>query len=81
LRFTTKGKTLYAISLGEPTGRVTITSLGRAGGHEQRAVKSVRLLGLTQPLSFQQTDAALIVDVPAKLPARHASAFKISFRA
>jgi alpha-L-fucosidase len=59
---------------------VTINSLGRAGGHERGAVKSVRLLGVSQPLSFQHTDAALIVDLPAKLPTRHASAFKISFR-
>jgi alpha-L-fucosidase len=44
-------------------------------------VKSVRLLGVPQSLRFQQTDAALIIDVPDKLPTRHASAFKISFRA
>jgi alpha-L-fucosidase len=80
IRFTAKGKTLYAITLGEPSGQVTINSLGRAGAHERRAVKGVRLLGVAQPLRFQQTDAALIVELPAKLPTRHASAFKISFR-
>jgi alpha-L-fucosidase len=79
IRFTTKGKALYAITLGEASGRVTINSLGRAGGHERRAVKSVRLLGMAQPLQFQQTDTALIIEAPAKLPTRHACAFKISF--
>jgi len=51
-----------------------------AYGHERRAVKSVRLLGVAQPLKFQQSDAALVVDLPATLPTRHASALKISFR-
>jgi alpha-L-fucosidase len=81
IRFTTKGKTLYAITLGEPSGAVTINSLGRAAGHERREVKSVRLLGVARSLRFQQTDAALIIDLPASLPTRHASAFRISFRA
>jgi alpha-L-fucosidase len=80
IRFTTKGKTLYAITLGEPQGRVAITSLGRAGGHEKRNVRSVRLLGVAEPLKFERTDAALLIDLP-KLPTRHASAFKISFGA
>jgi len=79
IRFTTRGKTLYAITLGEPSGSVTITSLGRGAGHERRAVKGVRLLGVAQSLKFRQSDAALIIDLPSRLPARHASAFKISF--
>jgi alpha-L-fucosidase len=81
LRFTTKGNALYVITLGEPQGRVAITSLGRAAGHEKRAVRSVRLLGIKAALKFQQTDAALLVDLPQDLPTRHASAFKISFHA
>jgi alpha-L-fucosidase len=81
IRFTTKGDALYAITLGEPQGRVTIASLGRNAGHEQRAVKSVRLLGTSGRLTFRQTDAALEVDLPGSLPTRHASALKISFGA
>ena len=81
IRFTTKGGALYAITLGEPRGRVAISSLGRGAGHERRAVRSVHLLGVEQPLKFQQTDATLVVDLPQRLPTRHASAFKISFGA
>jgi alpha-L-fucosidase len=44
-------------------------------------VRSVRLLGIKAALKFQQTDAALLVDLPQDLPTRHASAFKISFHA
>ena len=79
IRFTKKGDALYAIALGEPHRRVAITSLGRSGRHERSAVQSVRLLGVAQALNFQQTDAALVVDVPKRLPTRHASVFRISF--
>jgi alpha-L-fucosidase len=41
-------------------------------------VRRVRLLGVSQPLKFQQTDGALLVDVPEKLPTRHSSVFEIT---
>ena len=81
IRFTTKGGAVYAITLGEPNQQVAITSLRQSGGQETRAVQSVHLLGLAQPLVFQQTDAGLIFDMPKRLTSRHASAFKISFGA
>ena len=79
IRFSIKGGRLYAITLGEPQGRVVITSLGRAAGLEKRAIRSVRLLGISRSLTFQQTDTALVIDVPDRLPTRHASALRISF--
>jgi alpha-L-fucosidase len=81
IRFNTKGGALYAVTLGEPGGRVEIKSLGRNAGHEKRAVKTVRLLGVAQKLAFTQTDAALVIELPQQMPTRHASAFKISFGA
>jgi alpha-L-fucosidase len=78
IRFTTRGKALYAITLGEPATTVAITAL-RSGGQEKRAVKSVRLLGVSQSLKFRQTETALTIDLPGQLPTRHASAFKITF--
>jgi alpha-L-fucosidase len=80
IRFTARGDTLYAITLGEPRGTVAIRSLGRSAEHGARSVRRVRLLGASQALSFQQTDDALIVTLPERdLPTRHASAFKITF--
>jgi alpha-L-fucosidase len=79
IRFTTKGASLYAITLGEPGGAVAIKSLGRLAGLERRAVRNVRLLGVPQPLKFQQTDTALVIELPQRLPTGHASAFRISF--
>jgi alpha-L-fucosidase len=79
VRFTTKGNSLYAITLGEPKSQVVVTSLGRAAGNEPRAVRRVQLLGVRAPLKFQQSDAALVVEVPDRLPTPHASVLKIGF--
>ena len=81
IRFTALRDTLYAITLGEPRGQVTIRSLGRSSNLETRAVRSVHLLGVAAPLHFRQTDAALVIDVPPVLPTPHASAFRIGFAA
>jgi alpha-L-fucosidase len=79
LRFTTKGNALYAIALGEPRGTTAIRALASSNPHERRRVREVRLLGHPGKLGFRQADGALEIEVPATLPSRHASAFKIGF--
>jgi len=79
IRFTTRDDDLYAITLGEPRGALAIKSLGLGAGHETRRVREVRLLGRNEPIRFDQTDAALVVETPDRLPSRHASVLKISF--
>lgn len=76
IRFTTRKGALYAITLGEPRGAVTIASLGRAAGHMPR-IRSAHLLGVAKPLEFEQTDAALVVQLPDRLPTKHASVIKV----
>jgi alpha-L-fucosidase len=78
IRFTSRGNALYAITLGEPRGKVSIASLGRTAAHGQRTIRSAHLLGLSQPLRFQQSDAALVVDLPDRLPTPHASVIKLA---
>jgi alpha-L-fucosidase len=78
IRFTQKDGSLYAITLGEPRGQVVVKSLGRAAGLEPRAVRRVQLLGTRASLKFQQSDAALVVEMPERLPTRHASVLRIS---
>ncbi len=76
IRFTTRGKTLYAITLGEPRGVTEIAAL-RSGAPQARGrVVGVDLLG-AGPVRFRQTATALSIDVPARLPTRHASVFRI----
>jgi alpha-L-fucosidase len=79
IRFTTKGNALYAITLGAPTTEVRIVSLGRKAGQETRPVKAVALLGSKAPLRWQQTDEALVIQLPASLPSKIASSFQIRF--
>jgi alpha-L-fucosidase len=74
IRFTSKGDTLYAITLGVPRGPVTIRSLGTGAG---RNVRRVELLGRPGTLRFEQHDQALVIDLPANASVRHAAAFRI----
>ncbi|MBY8827318.1 alpha-L-fucosidase [Hephaestia mangrovi] len=79
IRFTTKGDRLFAITLGEPAGSVAITALAQGNPYERRPVSRVRLLGARQKTRFRQSGQALVIDMPAALPTRHASVFEISF--
>ncbi len=78
-RFTTKGKTLYAIELGWPSaGEAVIHSLGASATPGQKIV-SVVLLGSDATLSFQQQPDALRIHLPAQPPGKYAYAFRITF--
>jgi len=76
IRFTTKGKALYAITLGEPAGVTEIVSLRKGAPEGRGRVAGVELLG-AGPVRFRQTDKALAIHLPPRLPTRHASVFKI----
>ena len=65
IRFTTKGKTLYAIALGWPEeGKMTIKSLAKTSDAAQNKIKRVELLGHKGALSFEQTPDGLVVQLP-----------------
>ncbi len=66
IRFTTKGKTLYAIALGWPAeNKFTIRSLARTAVDGENEIKHVELVGHEGELKFTQTADALIVELPA----------------
>ena len=66
IRFTTKGKTLYAIALGWPDdGRIVIKSLARNGDASVNQIKQVELLGGKGKLKLIQTTDRLTVELPA----------------
>lgn len=78
IRFTTKGKILYAIVLGKPvSGKVNITSLGEKAPHA-RAVNSVQLLGNNTRLAFSRKPDGLEIVLPEALPESAALVFRIS---
>ncbi len=80
-RFTTSkdAKTLYAFCLGTPAGEVRIISLGRNAKLADHGVASVQLLGSNAKVDWQQEAGALVVRLPANLPASPATGFKVAF--
>ena len=73
LRFTRKGKDLYATILGTPKAR-TATLLGVAA----RPGVQVTMLGDSGTLETKQADANLQVTLPAHLPGQYAYVLKLS---
>jgi alpha-L-fucosidase len=67
IRFTTKGKTLYALVQGWPAGELVVTSLSTNGAAPR--AKDVRLLGRDQQLKFTQDATGLRVTLPVNKPA------------
>jgi alpha-L-fucosidase len=70
IRYTTKGKTLYAFVMGWPEVQAVLRSV-------TEEVQSVELLGYRGTIRWQQTPAGLRVFRPAVQPSQHAVAFKI----
>jgi alpha-L-fucosidase len=77
IRFTTKGRTLYAIALGWPKDdQLTVRSLAKPAGGGN-AVASVSLLGYDGKLEWAQTADGLVVKLPAEKPSKYTPALKI----
>ena len=67
IRFTTKGKTLYAIALGWPDdGKMAIRALAKTEDAKQNKISKVELLGYKGKLKFSQTTDGLVVELPDK---------------
>lgn len=81
IRFTTKGKTLYAIALGWPAdGRLVVRSLAKDPAQREGRVSKVNLLGYRGKLTWSQTAEGLVVNLPAQKPSEYTCALKISGR-
>ena len=73
IRFTTKGRTLYAFALDWPEdGRMVIDALKPQAGR----VEAVELLG-GGTLGFRQTEAGLVVTLPSERPVTTAPAIRL----
>jgi alpha-L-fucosidase len=72
IRFTTKGATLFTMTLGQPQGMVHIKSLAARG-----TVRRVEILGMPGPLTFQQDADGLHVTVPPGASHAYGAALKI----
>ena len=73
IRFTTKGPTLFAMTLGKPAGEVVIKSLAGVG-----AVQRVEVVGAAGTLAFRQQADGLHVTIPDSAAHEFGVALKIS---
>jgi alpha-L-fucosidase len=74
-RFTTKGKTLYAIMMGWPKDNGALVKKLASGGIAGK-VSGVKLLG-NDKLSFHQTTEGLKIQLPEQPPGKNAFVLKI----
>jgi alpha-L-fucosidase len=80
IRFTTKGNNLYAFCLDVPAGDIRVTSLGKSSKVNDKAIKSVKLLGSKQKLQWKQEEDALVITKPADMPAWTVLGLKIELK-
>jgi len=66
IRFTTKGKTLYAFVMGWPEKEASVQSLGLASPQAPGKILNVNLLGHDGKVDWKQEDGALIVQMPVE---------------
>ena len=76
VRYTVKGKTLYAFVMGWPGTQAVIPSLATTAKQGVGKIQNVELLGAGK-MKFTQDETALTVQLPEKQPGEHAVAFKI----
>jgi alpha-L-fucosidase len=69
VRFTTKGKTMYAFVQGWPQSSIAIQSLATNSSQQPEKVTDVRLLGRDEALRFTQDGTGLQVRLPGEKPA------------
>ena len=74
IRFTTKGKTLYAFVMGWPGAQAAVPSLIESTGK----IENVELLGHKGKLKWTQGANGLAVELPVEKPSEHAVTLKIA---
>lgn len=76
IRFTTKGDVLYAVSLDNPSAKITIISL--ASGKFSK-IKSIEILGSTAKINWKQSSTGLVIEPIKNYPAKYATTYKILY--
>jgi alpha-L-fucosidase len=79
IRFTVKGRHLYAVALGWPVdGKLKIKTFAKGSLYLPQEIAMVELLGANQKLDFERTGEALEVSVPMQKPNDIAYGFRIT---
>jgi alpha-L-fucosidase len=78
IRYTTKGKAIYAICMGRPGDEFTSKKLKLLYEDE---IKSIEMLGGESNLKWRRDDdEGLTITVPEKMPCEHAVTFKVNLK-
>ncbi len=77
IRYTTKGNTLYAFSMGWNPKETVLPALTPSRRLYERKVARVELLGSQAPLKWRLAEDGLHIESPRQRPSRHAVAFRI----
>lgn len=77
LRFTTKGSDIYAFCMDASERTVRIKALGKSSKLNDKKIGSITMLGSNQKLQWKQEDDALVITLPAELPAWKVVGLKI----
>ena len=77
VRFTTKGKTLYAFVMGWPEKQAVIRALGTNASPQFGKIEHVELLGHDAKLKWTQAVDGLKIDLPQEKPSEYAVTFKV----
>jgi alpha-L-fucosidase len=78
IRFTTKGDTLFVITLGLPAEKTIVKSLGLKTNRE--SIAEISMLGSTDKISWSQNTGELILKPSAHYPSDYAVVYKILFK-
>ena len=79
IRFTRKGKTVYAIVLGWPeNGKVSIETLAEGGKYAPDIIRNIELIGSPARLSWKRDRKGLTITLPREAACGHACVFKMT---
>ena len=78
IRFTQKGKALYAFAMGRPEGAVRIPALAPGGQHGVGKIQNVEMVGAPGKLNWKQGEDGLTVEAPSQTPSEYAVVLKIA---
>lgn len=77
IRYTQKGKVLYATILGVPSENISLKSLGKKT--ESFKIKKIEMLGCKEKILWKQYSDSLVIQKPKSIPNDIAVVFKIQY--
>jgi alpha-L-fucosidase len=79
IRFTAKGRSVYAICLTWPDKDILVRTLGKKRVPD-KTIAAVSMLGSKEAIKWRQADDGLTLSVPREKPCRHAFVYRIDFQ-